>query len=147
MSLLGNGFLDQVTNRQQPDQLAILHHRQMAQTFVGHDAQARVDGLVRIDGDHRRDHDVAHRRTHRRTAMQHQLTGVIALTDDAQHFIVLHHQQGPDVFLGHLHQRFEHHVIRFDLVHFLIFLIFELEQLGDGLHGGYSGVVVVIQAS
>jgi len=33
------------------------------------------------------------------------------------------------------------------MVHFLIFLIFELEQLGDGLHGGYSGVVVVIQAS
>jgi len=34
-----------------------------------------------------------------------------------------------------------------DMVHFLIFLIFELEQLGDGLHGGYSGVVVVHQAS
>ncbi|MNL60179.1 hypothetical protein D3C87_1839700 [compost metagenome] len=79
--------------------------------------------------------------------MQHQFARIVPFADDAQHFIILHHQQGADVFLGHLHQRFEHHVIGFDLVHFLILLIFELEQLGDGFHGGYSGVVVVLEES
>ncbi|VVO42939.1 hypothetical protein PS712_06065 [Pseudomonas fluorescens] len=38
-------------------------------------------------------------------------------------------------------------MIWFDLVHFLIFLIFQLEQLGDGFHGGFSGVVVVLEES
>jgi hypothetical protein len=38
-------------------------------------------------------------------------------------------------------------VIRFDLVHFLVLLIFQLEQLRDGFHGGFPGVVVVLEGS
>jgi hypothetical protein len=38
-------------------------------------------------------------------------------------------------------------MIRRDLVHFLILLIFQLEQLRDGFHGGFPGVVVVLEES
>ena len=71
--------------------------------------------------------------------MQHQFARVVAFADDAQHLVIVHHQQGTDVFFSHLHQRFEHHVIGFDLVHFLVLLIFQLEQLRDGFHGGFPG--------
>ncbi len=46
--LFGNGFLDQVTDGQQADESAVVDHGQMSQVFFGHDAQAGLDGLVRI---------------------------------------------------------------------------------------------------
>ena len=60
-----------------------------------------IGGIGEADADHIGGHDVAHRRRRRRTSLQHDLAGVVALGQHAQHLVALRHHHGADTALGH----------------------------------------------
>src|SRR5471032_1512345 len=75
--------------------------------------------------------------------MEDDLTGIVSFTDDAHHLPVLKHWQGPDVFRSHHDQGLKYRMVVGDGVDLMVMLVFGLQHLGNGFHGGHSGVVIV----
>jgi len=137
VSLFGDRFLDQVSDRKQADQPTLFDDRQVTQVAVGHQRHAGLDALLRLGGDHRRAHDGADRRAHRRTALQHYLACIVTFADDAHQLAVVNHRQGTHVVLGHGLEEFQHRGFGRDGVHVLVLLV--PEQLRYGLHSNPPG--------
>src|SRR5690606_7081331 len=120
--LLRDGFLDQVTNGYQPDQLAAVQYRQMTQVTIGDERQALGHALFRVHGDHWAAHDLAHRGAYRGAAFENALARIVTLTDHAHHLAVLGYRQGADVVVSHLLQCAEYRIVRIDGEHLFDFL-------------------------
>ncbi|OMP11039.1 hypothetical protein COLO4_04069 [Corchorus olitorius] len=134
LRLLDGGRLDQIADGQQPDQLAVAHHRQVAQVVVGHHLHAVAHGLLRQHDDDRLGHDLADRGRIGGAPLQGHLARIVALADDAHQFAVAHHRQRPDVLFRHQAQGVEHPGVGGDGVDVLLGL--QGKQLGDGFHCG-----------
>src|ERR1051326_721828 len=58
--LLADDRLDEIANRDDPDQTALFQNRQVAYALVGHDRHALLDALVEARIEDVRGHDLAH---------------------------------------------------------------------------------------
>src|SRR5262245_16199923 len=77
--------LDDVADRDQAQQLAAMHHRQVAEAPVGHGLHDLVDRIVGIAGDDIARHHLARLELERPGAVRRGGANEIALRDDAHH--------------------------------------------------------------
>src|SRR5216684_2624506 len=81
--LLRDNPLHQVTDGDNSKHLLALHNREMTYAVSGHDIHARVHGLLRGHENHWAGHDLLDQGRPRRSSLEDDLPGVIALRDDA----------------------------------------------------------------
>src|SRR5216683_6725533 len=99
--LLRDNPLHQVTDGDNSKHLLALHNREMTYAVSGHDIHARVHGLLRGHENHWAGHDLLDQGRPRRSSLEDDLPGVIALRDDAHELAVRNHEQGPHRLVGH----------------------------------------------
>ena len=95
--------LDDVADRDHAQQLAMAHHRHMAETAVGHGLHDVVDRVVGITGDDVAGHHMARFEIEGGGAVQRHGSHQIALGDNAGDLVVsAHHQHRADAPRGKL---------------------------------------------
>ena len=73
--------------------------------------EALRDGVLRRHRDHRRAHDLPHRRFRRGPPEQDHFAGVVALGNDADELLASHDEERPHVMLGHQGDGLEHGIL------------------------------------
>src|SRR5713226_53746 len=99
--LLGDNPLHQVTDGDNSEHLLVFHNREMTYAVSRHDIHARVHSLARGHENHRAGHDLLDQSRPRRSSLEDDLPGVVALRDDAHELAVRNHEQSPHCLVGH----------------------------------------------
>ena len=99
-ALRRNDPIHHVADGNQPDHLALVNDRQMADALFGHQPHGVFDGMVGGDGDDGRGNDLTHERGPGGFARKGDFAGVIALGKDANQPLAVHDRERPDVFFG-----------------------------------------------
>src|ERR1051326_3652097 len=99
--LLADDRLDEIANRDDPDQTALFQNRQVAYALVGHDRHALLDALVEARIEDVRGHDLAHLGRGRGAAFEDDLARVVALGDHADDLLAFADDEGTDALGGH----------------------------------------------
>src|SRR5450631_2037079 len=92
--------LDDVADREHPDEYLAVHDRQVAKTVRGHQLHALADRRIQGHADNSRRHDVLDEDIPWREAFRHRLTDVIALREDPDEIGSLRYGQGTDSLGG-----------------------------------------------
>src|SRR5690606_2753873 len=105
---------DAVANRYDPDQFAVVYHRQVTALVLGHDRQAVLDGVRFVNRDYPVRHHFLDVRRLGRPTLDHDSAQVIAVGEDADDLVVLCDDDSPHVSLEHSLNRFEYGSGRLD---------------------------------
>jgi hypothetical protein len=82
-SLVADDALDQISDRDDAEELPTFHHRQMAHPFFGHDGHAFLDTLVGPYSDDILFHNVSNRDGRGRLALEGDVARIVPFGDDA----------------------------------------------------------------
>ena len=95
----------------------------MANVFVRHQSQTRLDRLTRMSDGHIARHNLGDFRFARSLAAQHHFARVIALGNDPYQSVLVHYEKRADVFLVHHLDRLKNHGVWRDRKNFPAFAI------------------------
>src|SRR3954469_24197755 len=100
--VLGDDLLENVANRENANDLALVANGQVAHTILAHQSPALLNRVAgRSVEDRTSCHDLMHENILGRLALQFDLSGVVTLRENPFEFAALEHHDGPDVFLLH----------------------------------------------
>ena len=104
--------LHDVADRDDAGQPAVVEHEQVPAAVLGHERHAPIDAGVDRDVDQGVGQDIAHARLPRSAPFEHDLARIVALREQAERAIALHHDERAAIVCRHLAQRVEHGCIR-----------------------------------
>ena len=110
--LFGNHRLDQIADGNHANNPPVLDHRQMPKAFFGHQRHAFIDAQIASRRRHLGGHNVADARGVGGTVSQNHLARIIALAQDADQLLAIHHRQRPDALFRHQPNRIQHRLLR-----------------------------------